>query len=237
MMKKIFAVALAAAMTITSAVSAFAAPITLEGFGWWNASNQASENMEIADNTTKTYSVKCTAGDAAGYAAFITEIRDNTEGATHCITTASDGNGWYFADGGTTGDAPTGLVDPLGSVIVADVEYEVSVTRAGADIAVKYYDKTNDKVFADMQFKNTNIAGTVTVNFAAQAGTFEIEEVVVEDSAEDETTTGTPEAGETATTAKPAPNTGDATTTAGIAVVAFAAAAAVVVLRKRAINE
>lgn len=234
MKKKIFAVALAAVMAISSAVCAFGE--TLTGTAWWTGT-QVSQDTALSGDGTITFTIKNTAGDAAGAAAFNVELYEpgGESGKKHYITTGALQDAWYAEE--ATGDEIA--IEKSDSVVEVGATYTVTVTRSGADVTFVYA-KEDGTQFCKMTAANTNLGSDIAVHVIAQLGTFEVTSVV-ENASEAEAPAEDPTEApaEGATTAAPAAsaNTGDATTVAGVAVVALAAAAAVVVLKKRTVTE
>lgn len=252
MKKKIFAVALAAVMAISSAVCAFGATADVSidaGFSANTGEEVLSGDFDV------TYTFKNTSKDASSnWFNFILEMhtKDNVgynadagADAPVYIDMRSDNFGWVANSKEATAPAiewaplPEGQTwDTYGADMAAGVDCTVNVVRKGNTFTVK------------MTEGNYKFEGTVTVP------DFEGQDVVIwltgekvdltnvkftnnTATAPAEDPTEAPANNEQATTAAPAAsaNTGDATTVAGVAVVALAAAAAVVVLKKRTVTE
>ena len=180
MKKKILSIFLSMLMVFSTMFSVVTADAkeTLTGTAWWTGS-QAGGAYSLADNTTVKLNVDVVSTpDANGYAAFTVEVRDNGKGTsgeeTHCITSSSDGNCYYFTDGGTTGDPVTGVAASFDSKVKAGEKYEISVTREGGTYTIAYYNVTTSTEVYRFVCANTNMTAASTVNFVAQVGTYDI---------------------------------------------------------------
>ena len=167
MKKRILSVCLTMLLILSSVVTADAKE-NLKGTEWWKGSSSGM-SYALANNTTVSFDVDVQA-DVNGYAAFSVEVREGT----HCITSSSDGNCFYFADGGTTGDAITGVAEKFASKVVGEEEYRVSITREEAKYTIVYYNVTTNTEEYRYVCANTNMTGDSTVNFIAQVGTYDV---------------------------------------------------------------
>lgn len=248
MKKKILAVALAAVMTISSAVSAMAASIS---GAWWTA---WTESYEIKDGATVEFDITVKGGDAVwnNVAAVFTNSKitgtqapADEAGASYKEYAVVRGDNWGWGGGDNKSSDGSDITYEGGIADLGDADFiatmkdatlHVTITRSGNDITY-VYDLTgaNGKTAKRTAKFTADLSAGAYVFFVPDTATIDVTPVnAAAPSTDDPTTAANNNA---ATTAAPAANTGDATTTAGMVVVALAAAAAVVVLRKKAVTE
>ena len=220
---------------------------TVEGNGWWDASNGKSSAVELADGQTVTFKIDVAATEEEDkYAAFCVEVTDGT----NYFTTTSAGDCW--GAGAFVNDLDKANAAKGGS-------YTVSVTRTGNDFVVKYVDNaTGQAMFNDLTLTGNVEFGATTVYVMGQVGTLAVGQVkdtnnqtppepttlpasepTSEPATEPDTLKNTPAdqttaaADKTTTAATNSPKTGDAAPIAVLMVVALGACGAVVASKRR----
>lgn len=184
MKKRFFAVALAATMALSTAITALGAE-TITGTAWWASTNGKSSDYTLTGDGSVTVSVATTASDTG--IAFNVELWEN-DTAKYYLTTGSDGNGWWF--GGPTSTLTlsgwSSGATTLSGITPGDT-YNVTVTRSGDTFTVKYVDATTGTDYCTMTgTSDMPWEDTIYVHVMAQVGT-----ITVDKAADTATTTET----------------------------------------------
>ncbi len=179
-LKKRLAMVLAAAMvfstpvavnkTVSVAAEEESAYETLTGTAWWVGSQAGKDYTVDADSTTVLYVKAQQLNDGQG--AFSVEVKGVDEkGAAYFLTSGSDGNIWG-AEGSKNVGTFSGMFDPLGSKLVEDHIYKITVTREKKDITINYFDATADKEYCNLKWTGGNMPEKAGVHVIAQVGTY-----------------------------------------------------------------
>lgn len=94
------------------------------------------------------------------------------------ITTGSDLNR-ETSGGAAVPDLPWGTA--VGSNLIKDHVYRITVTRKGKEFTINYYDATDQKDYYEVTIPNTTFGDNVSVHVIAQVGTFDIGQQVTLD--------------------------------------------------------
>ena len=177
MKKKLLAVALAATMVVSSAITSMAESLT--GTAWWTGS-QTGTNYTLTGDGSLTLQVEVKEGDAeGGNVAFSVEATTGT----YYLTTGSDGNIWTADSSNNNApvDGATITKNPFadaGDTAAGSAEvghtYEVVITRSGNDFTVAYNDVTSGTQLYDMAVTGLALDNEVAVHVMAQLGTMEV---------------------------------------------------------------
>ncbi|MCI8792860.1 MAG: hypothetical protein HFG38_08670 [Eubacterium sp.] len=179
-LKKRLAMVLAAAMvfstpvavnkTVSVAAEEESAYETLTGTAWWGGAQKGKDYTVDAGSTTILY-VKAQQFNG-GQGDFSVEVKGVDEkGAAYFLTSGSDGNIW--GAGGSEGVGTfDGMFDPLGSKLVEDHIYKITVARAEKDITINYFDATADKEYCNLKWIGGNMPEKAGVHVIAQVGTY-----------------------------------------------------------------
>lgn len=179
-LKKRLAMVLAAAMvfstpvavnkTVSVAAEEESAYETLTGTKWWSGSQAGKDYTVDADSTTVLYVKAQQFNDGQGD--FSVEVKGVDEkGTAYFLTSGSDGNIWG-AEGSKGVGEFSGMFDPLGSKLVEDHIYKITVTREKKDITINYFDATADKEYCNLKWIGGNMPEKAGVHVLAQVGTY-----------------------------------------------------------------
>lgn len=184
MKKKFLAVALAATMVVSSAVTAMAETLTSES--WWSGAANSSDYALTGDGSL-TLQIEVTAEASAGGAAFCVEAYENSGGPGngYFFTTGSDGNGW-FAEAALAGGNSADMMTKCpfaenGNAAAGSVEaghtYEVTITRSGKDFTAVYNDVTaGTQLYEIAGTAGADFPETINIHVMPQLGTIEVTE-------------------------------------------------------------
>jgi len=258
MRKKILAVALAATMVVSSALTAFAATASeFSGTVW--VDNTGDEELEGNFDITYTFNNKTSGTN--NWDNFIIEFWSdsvsNGDTGKGFMSVRSDAHGW-FAEGwktDTQGDltsdlwtkAPENFDD--WAATMADADVTINAKRAGETITITYAIAGKNGKSYDLELSATNSVGfgdKIKVHLTAE--NCKLASIVFKNNGtnSDPAPTTTTKAGDTATTTTAAAGTttptgsggtGDAATTVAFVIVMIAAAGAVLVLKRKKVTE
>ncbi len=233
-MKKIFAVAVATVMTLAMSVSAFAADsVTVKNVGWWDA---WTPSYELADGATLEFDVDMKTAGAAVYQNFnmvfcnvatdgktapkapTAEDPAGFEGYAEYVVLRSDNFGWGtdYANTKYTTEEFLYQGDTVDyAKMLTGGKWDVTISRAGNKITVDYVITTSEAktIKCGYEVNATDLSKGCHVFFTGDAG-----------------------AEFTLTKVENVP-TGDFTAVLPVALVAVAAMAVVVVMKKRTVAE
>ena len=173
MRKKFLAALLATSLVLTvapvipagtgiAAAEETAATETLTGTKWWDGKQNGKDYTLKGDGTLDLY-VGYTAEAGTEPGAFSVELVSDE---TKFITTGSNIDIW------TAGAQGTCAGQTQAGVIALGHKYKVSVTRAGNDFTIVYFDMTDNKEHCTLTAKGTDLGNDVSVHVMAQVGTF-----------------------------------------------------------------
>ncbi len=181
-LKKRLAMVLAAAMvfstpvavnnTVSAAAEEESKYETLTGTEWWGGM-QAGKDYAINTNSTTVLYVKAQQLNG-GYGAFSVEVKgdgQSSDGKGYFLTSGSDGNMWGAEACDKVGEV-SGLLNPAESKLVEGHVYKITVTRAGQDITINYFDATEDKAYCELKWTGGNMPDKANVHVMAQVGTY-----------------------------------------------------------------
>lgn len=166
----VFSTPVAVNKTVSVAAEEESAYETLTGTAWWAGSQAGKDYTVDADSTTVLYVKAQQLNDGQG--AFSVEVKGvDGQGATYFLTSGSDGNIWG-AEGSKDVGTFSGMFDPLGSKLVEDHIYKITVTRGKKDITINYFDATADKEYCNLKWTGGNMPKKAGVHVIAQVGTY-----------------------------------------------------------------
>ena len=172
MKKKLLTLALTATMAISSVISAFAAE-TLTGTAWWTGM-QVGQDYALKGDGSVTLTIETKAGSTEAFSVELYNAGTDAADDGYYMTTGSDGNVWFaeLLKDGTITSNPFGEnnnADP--GKFVAGNTYEVTVTRAGKDFTVVYYDATaGAEIYKMAGTANVDAPEDLNVHVMAQVG-------------------------------------------------------------------
>lgn len=146
---------------------------SLKGTEWWTNSQQGEDYGLSGQNAEMVLYVGASElnGD---YGAFSVRIYEGGK----FITTGSDLNR-ETSGGAAVPDLPWGTA--VGSNLIKDHVYRITVTRKGKEFTINYYDATDQKDYYEVTIPNTTFGDNVSVHVIAQVGTFDIGQQVTLD--------------------------------------------------------
>lgn len=181
-LKKRLAMVLAAAMvfstpvavnnTVSAAAEEESKYETLTGTEWWGGMQAGKDYAINADSTTVLY-VKAQQLNG-GYGAFSVEVKgvgQTADGKGYFLTSGSDGNMWGAEASAEVGTI-SGAFEKPDSKLVEGHIYKITVTRAGQDITIDYFDATADKDYCELKWTGGNMPKEANVHVMAQVGTY-----------------------------------------------------------------
>ncbi len=181
-LKKRLAMVLAAAMvfstpvavnnTVSAAAEEESKYETLTGTAWWDGKQVGKDYAINADSTTVLY-VKAQQLNG-GYGAFSVEVKgvgQANDGRGYFLTSGSDGNMWGAEASDKVGTI-SGVFEKPESKLVEGHIYKITVTRAGQDITIDYFDATADKDYCELKWTGGNMPAEANVHVMAQVGTY-----------------------------------------------------------------
>ena len=241
MKKKFFAVALATTMALSTVMTASAE--TLTGTAWWTGM-KAGQDYALNGDGSITLTIKAVEGEGAAFS--VETYKKGDAAGNFFFTSGSDGNAWFAEAAKGTCNVPFVEGSESNPKVTVGDTYEVTVTRAGKEFTVVYYDVTKGAELCKMTGSSeVDFPSDLNVHVMAQVGTFEVAQKTTGGSDEqkpadngattaaaDKATT-TAAADKATTKATTAAKTGDVAPVAALAAVAVVACAAVVVSRKK----